>query len=223
MKFNPITWFRTSQARNHRGAAHMTFAKTSVGRTITRTGVFLKKQIWVWPILAVVLLSVIGLGVRHSIVNTMENGLRSELQTLLDVETAMLETWFHSQRSNAESLANGVDLRRLVYQLLDDSATNSGAHAKDEKSVPQVQAQIDKTLAPALSAHDYIRFLIADKSKKIVAATSRELVGQQEIPEYDSFLTRALAGETCVSTPFPSKVALKDENGRLRTVSLFTF
>ena len=75
--------------------AHMTFAKTSVGRTITRTGVFLRKQIWIWPILAVVLLSIVGLGVRHAIVNTMENGLRSELQTLLDVETAMLETWFH--------------------------------------------------------------------------------------------------------------------------------
>ena len=81
----------------------------------------------------------------------------------------------------------------------------------------QIQAQLDKTLAPALSAHDYIRYLVADKSKRIVAATSRELIGQQDIPEYDSFLTRALAGETCVSTPFPSKVALKDENGRLRT------
>src|SRR4029079_16444493 len=64
---------------------------------------------------------------------------------------------------------------------------------------------------------DYIRYLVVDKSKRIIAATSRELIGQQDIPEYDSFLTRALAGETCVSTPFPSVVALKDENGRLRT------
>jgi hypothetical protein len=195
----------------------MTWAKSSVGRTVSRTGLFLRKQIWIWPIVAVVLLTALGLGVRHAIVNTMENGLRSELQTLLDVETAMLETWFHSQRSNAESLANGVDLRRLVYQLLDDSAASGTAPAKDQKSTAQVQAQIDKTLAPALSAHDYIRYLIADKSKRIIAATSRELIGQQDIPEYDSFLSRALAGETCISTPFPSKVALKDENGRLRT------
>lgn len=188
-----------------------------MGRTVSRTGVFLRKQIWIWPILAVVLLTALGLGVRHAIVNTMENGLRSELQTLLDVETAMLETWFHSQRSNAESLANGVDLRRLVYQLLDDSPANGAAPAKDQKSTAQIQAQIDKTLAPALSAHDYIRYLVADKSKRIVAATSRELIGQQDIPEYDSFLSRALAGETCISTPFPSRVALKDENGRIRT------
>jgi Tfp pilus assembly protein PilV len=164
--------------------------------------------------MAVVLLSIIGLGVRHAIVNTMENGLRSELQTLLDVETAMLETWFHSQRSNAESLANGVDLRRLVYQLLDDSASNSTTHAKDEKSVGQVQAQLDKTLAPALSAHDYTRYLIADKSKRIVAATSRELIGQQDVPEYDSFLSRARRRDLRLNA-FPQNEWRKDEKRRL--------
>jgi eukaryotic-like serine/threonine-protein kinase len=195
----------------------MTWAHTSVGRTITRTGVFLKKQIWIWPILAVVLLTIIGLGVRHSIVTTMEEGLRSELQTLLDIETSMLETWFHGQRSNADSLANGVELRHLVYQLLEKTDGKGGGQSKDDKSVAELQAQLDKTLAPAMSAHDYIRFLIADKSKRIIAATSRELVGQQDIPEYDSFISRALAGETCVSTPFPSRVALKDENGVVRT------
>ncbi len=195
----------------------MTWAHTSVGRTISRTGVFLKKQLWIWPILAVVLLTALGLGVRHAIETTMENGLRSELQTLLDVETAMLETWFHAQRSNAESLANGVDLRHLVYQLLENSEATGQTPAKDQKSVVELRAQLDKTLAPALSAHDYIRYLIVDKSKRIIAATSRELIGQQDIREYDSFLTRALAGETCVSTPFPSTVALKDENGQVRT------
>jgi hypothetical protein len=195
----------------------MTFAKTSVGRTITRTGVFLKKQIWIWPIIAVVLLTVVGLGVRHAIVTTMKDGLRSELQTRLDIETAMLETWFHIQRSNAESLANGVDVRHVVYELLNNYSPQTGADAKDKKPVAQLQAQLDKTLAPALTAHDYIRYLVADKSKRIIAATSRELIGQQDVPEYDSFISRALAGETCVSTPFPSHVALKDESGRVRT------
>ncbi|HEX4413217.1 MAG TPA: serine/threonine protein kinase, partial [Lacipirellulaceae bacterium] len=195
----------------------MTWAHTSVGRSISRTGVFLKKQIWIWPILAVVLLTIIGLGVRHAIVTTMEEGLRSELQTLLDVETSMLETWFHDQRSTAESLANGVDLRKLVYELLEKTQPDSVEQPKDGKSIADIRSQLDKNLAPALSAHDFIRFLIADKSKRIIAATSRELIGQQDIPEYDSFISRALAGETCVSTPFPSSVALKDENGRLRT------
>ncbi len=195
----------------------MTWAKTSVGRSISRTGLFLRKQIWIWPIIAVVLLSAIALGVRHEIESTMQDGLRSELQTLLDIETAMLETWFRVQRSNAESLANGIDVRSVVYELLNESATDAGAEAKGKKSVAQLQSQLDKTLAPALTAHDYIRYFVADKSKRIIAATSRELIGKQDVPEFDSLLTRALAGNACVSTPFPSTIALKDENGQVRT------
>jgi eukaryotic-like serine/threonine-protein kinase len=214
---NPFTWLSKSKTGVRQPGGHMTWAHTSVGRAISRTGILLKKQIWIWPILAVVLLTIIGLGVRHAIVTTMEESLRSELQTLLDIETAMLETWFHGQRSTAESLANGLEFRHLVYQLLEKSEANSANQSKDDKSVAEIRSQLDKTLAPALSAHDFIRYLIANKSKRIIAATSQELIDKQDIPEYDSFLSRALAGETCVSTPFPSQVPLKDDNGMVRT------
>ena len=90
----------------------MTWAKTSVGRTVSRTGVFLKRQIWIWPILAVFVLSVIGFFVRRAIETTMREGVESELQTVVDLEAAMLNTWYHVQRSNAESLANNVDIRQ---------------------------------------------------------------------------------------------------------------
>ena len=112
-----------SQNGNARAGAHMTFARTSVGRTISRTGVFLRKQIWIWPIIAVVLLSMIGLVVRRAIETTMRDGLQSQLQTLLDLETAMLNTWYKVQQSNAQSLANNVDIRQTVYPLI-DSPTN---------------------------------------------------------------------------------------------------
>ncbi len=69
----------------------------------------------------------------------MEEGLRSELQTLLDIETSMLETWFHGQRSNAESLANGVELRHLVYQLLEKCRPEVRRQSKDDKSVAELQ------------------------------------------------------------------------------------
>src|SRR4030095_13165352 len=86
--------------------AHITFGATSVGRTISRTSLILKKQLWVWPIIAVVLLAVIGYGIRAAIERTMNASLHSELETLLGVERAMLETWFKVQEANAESLAN---------------------------------------------------------------------------------------------------------------------
>jgi hypothetical protein len=84
---NPFKWLRSSSNGDDRHAgAHMTWAKTSVGRTISRTGLFLKRQIWIWPIVAVVLLSLIGLFVRRAIETTMREGLQSELQTVVDLE-----------------------------------------------------------------------------------------------------------------------------------------
>src|SRR5687768_13326329 len=104
-EMNPFRWLRNSaNGADRRAAVHMTWAKTSVSRTITRTGVFLSRQIWIWPILAVILLSIIGLFVRRSIESTMRDGLQSQLQTVVDLEAAMLNTWCHVQRSNAESL-----------------------------------------------------------------------------------------------------------------------
>ncbi|MEX2170139.1 MAG: serine/threonine protein kinase [Pirellulales bacterium] len=211
---NPLDFFRRSKNSNRHPAPHMTWATSSVGRSITRTGVFLRKQIWIWPILAVLLLSVIGFVVRRAIETTIKDGLRSEVQTLLSVEAAMLETWFTVQESNAESIANDMEIRQIVYPLLEATTGEDGA---TEGSIAELRKKLDKSLGPALTAHDYAGYLIADKEKRIVAASTPQLLNQQRIPEYDSFLTRALDGDTCLSAPFGSVTAIEDSAGHVRT------
>lgn len=216
---NPITWFRTSRDGGRQPAAHMTWAHTSVGRTISRTGVFLKRQIWIWPILAVLLLSIIGFFVRRSIENTMRDGLKSQLQTIVDLEASMLDTWYHVQASNAESLANNIHVRQTIYPLLDaPTSTPPSATTTEAASDPAVlRAKLDKTLGPSMTAHGYTGYIVADKKKRIVASSRPEILGQQDIPEYDAFLSAALDGQTNVSAPYASVVAIKDENGKMRT------
>jgi hypothetical protein len=192
----------------------MTWAKSSVGRTISRTGAILKRQIWVWPILAVILLSVIGLFVRRAIETTMRDGLQSQLQTLVDLEAAMLDNWYQVQQSNAESLANNVDVRHTIYPLLETLANGTKTTTD---SVETLHAKLDKSLGPALTAHRYSGYIVVDKKKRIVAAGRPEMVGQQDIPEYTAFLARALDGVTNISAPFASVVVMKDDSGRLRT------
>jgi hypothetical protein len=206
--------FKSLRNGDRQPAAHMTWAKSSVGRTISRTGVFLKKQIWIWPILAVVLLSIIGFFVRHSIETTMREGLQSELRTLVDLETAMLETWYHVQNSNAESLANNVDIRQTIYPVLE--ATADGAETADN-SIATLRAKLDKSLGPALTAHRYVGYIVVDKKKRVIASGRPETIGQQDIPGYRAFTTRALDGTTNVSAPFPSVAVMKDDSGRSRT------
>src|SRR5579872_2367261 len=96
---NPFRFLRSvkssgSGSLSRQPQAHITWASGSISRGISRTGVYLKKQIWLWPIIATVVLAALGFGVRVAIERTIKESLRSQLQALLDVETAMLENWY---------------------------------------------------------------------------------------------------------------------------------
>src|SRR3954470_15056622 len=150
-----FNWF-TRIMRPSRSAsaaqAHLTFGGTSVGRSISRTGLLLKKQLWIWPIIAVVLLAVIGYGIRAAIERTMKASLRSQLLTLLSVERSMVETWLKVQESNAESLANDQQIREVAAQLLtatqpsmdggDAAATEGGSASKPVLSGSALNARL---------------------------------------------------------------------------------
>jgi hypothetical protein len=59
----------------------------------------------------------------------------------------MLETWIHIQESNAESVANGVDVRNLVYQRLEAPAPTEQSADKSTADI-QVQRHIDAVPMP---------------------------------------------------------------------------
>ncbi len=205
----------------------MTFRHTSVGRSLSRTALLLKKNLWFWPVIAIVLLSIIGVTVRRAIETTMKENLRSQLQTLLNAETAMLRKWFQSQAANAETVANDLQVRQAAYRLLDlnddlngvlngapDSAIGETAPATARATTQQ---GLQAVLAPELASRKFIGFFVVDRSQRIVAASDASLVGQREIPQYEPFLKRVLDGKTVVSTPFPSVVMMKNEYGESRT------
>ncbi len=211
------------RAGNGRDAAHahMTFGQTSFGRTVSRTGLLLKKQLWIWPIVAVVLMAIVGYTVSASIHRTMEDTLRSQLQTLLTVERSMLEKWFKVQESSALTLANNQQIRQTVTQLL--TAASDSTKRTDPQAAPQgdpiaadLHAQLAKELEPGLSPHDFVGFIVANKQQRIVASNNPELIGQV-VPEYEGFLARALDGKSTVCPPFKSVAMVKDEMGRVRT------
>ena len=196
----------------------MTFGQTSLGRSMSRTGVFFKKQLWIWPIVAVVLLAIVGYAVSSSIQQTMEDNLRSELETLLTVERSMLEKWFKVQESSALTLANSPEIRKTVAQLL---AANGDSPSKPEHAAgPQGERELDELHARlgkgTRAGHVGPRFRRLRRGRQATAdrraPRSRDLIGQT-VPQYESFLTRTLEGKPTVSAPFPSVVILKDRIG----------
>ncbi len=109
---------KSSAARSSSAeSVHTSRVRASVSRSLTSTRVFLKKNLWAWPIIAVIVLTVVGSTINSSIESTMRENLKSQLKTLLRVEVAMLRTWFRVQESNAEAAANTAEIRTYFHQL----------------------------------------------------------------------------------------------------------
>ncbi len=192
--------------------AHMTWASRTISGSMTMTRDFLSRQIWAWPIIAVTLLLALGWGVHGSIERTMNSNLQSQLQTLLDVEVAMLRTWLAAQESNAQSVTGDTEVRQLISQLL---ATKDGGENPTDNT-KDIAKQLAKQLGPAMNSHGYDRFFVADR-KKILAATHRDAVGLELPSEFESVTERIYVGLTTVTPPFASVLTLSDTQGRAKT------
>ncbi|QDT52562.1 Serine/threonine-protein kinase PknB [Caulifigura coniformis] len=212
---------RSSRGRQSHAPAHLSFARSRVGRTISRTGLLLKKQLWVFPLLAVVGFLIVHLFVREAIESTMKQNLSSQLEALLKTEAAMLETWLKIQESNAVQHANDQDFREDVYKLLDFPSLTSGSSSPEALSTnaeaAALRESLRKDLQPALTAHRYEGFAILDRTRTVLASDQTALIGQTySAIEVERLLERVLSGETVVTTPFPSQSVIRDERGVMR-------
>ncbi|MEM9702356.1 MAG: hypothetical protein AAF907_07925, partial [Planctomycetota bacterium] len=216
----------------------MTWAGRSVATSLRSTGSFLRANVWAWPIVGVLTLSVIGLGVRSAIESTMRENLRSQLQTLLRVEVAMLETWFGVQESTAASAAAGTDVRRLTGELLaaadqsaaappddigeEETAGDDAALFGSDVALPGLprgfagqpaHRDLARRLGPVMTAHGYVGYLLADRQRRVLSASYPGLIGRTNVPEYEAFLAAALDGRPTVSPPFPSVAPVNGPGG----------
>ncbi|WP_428306870.1 serine/threonine protein kinase [Lacipirellula sp.] len=196
-------------------AAHMTWAARSVSHTLTSTRLFLKKQLWLWPIIAIVLLSTLGFAVHHAIESTMKANLHSSLQTLLKVERSMIERWMATQERNAEAMANNAQTRRIVDELLTSLKPNG--EATNEAAIAKLREQLADSLGPAMNSHHYIGYVLVDRDRKTQAASEPELVGIGAPAGMQQFVDKALDGVGSVSAPYPSVSALREADGTRRT------
>ena len=214
MVLNFLTYFRRSRDPKQRAMAHMTLAHSSAMRTMMQSGLFLKKQAWLWPILAVLALSVVGYGVSSAIRLTMKQSFQSQLQTLLNVETAMLETWMGTQADSAEAQANSQQVRAIVEKLI---SASEGLTPEPSDTVPtQLIAQLGRDLSPGMASQDFVGYFVTDRQMKILAGSHAELMGRT-VPQFESFLLKTLDGNSAISAPFPSVVLMKDDSGQMRT------
>ena len=203
--------FVRSPADSISPAAHMTWASRSVTRNFSRTREFLRRRLWVWPIIAVAVLLLLGWTVHGSIEDTMRENLSSQLRTLNDLDVAMLRTWLSSHENNARSVASDSDVRKLVEALLDPDSEHDHAGHQEE-----VAEQLIQQLRPALSSHDYESFFIGTKTE-IIASDRSDAVGLVIPIGFYELVNRVFEGETSVTAPFPGILPYRDSDGVHRT------
>ena len=205
--------WRSRQPASYHPGPHVTWASRSVSlasrsisQVASRTGVFLRKQLWIWPIIAMLFLSIIGFALRASIVSTMKENLSHELRTVVGLETSMLEAWFRVQKTNAESMANSHAFREVACGLIEANSSNRSESLPSPTAavVNSQHAQLEKVLAPFLSTHHFGGYFVVDKTTRVIAASQAVLLGQTNVPEYSDALKATLNGDMQVCTPFPS-------------------
>jgi hypothetical protein len=212
---NLFDWWRRKSATGvDPHAARVTWATSKVGASVSRTGVFLRQRIWIFPLAAMVLLATIGFSVRVAIERTLKANLQSQLETVRDIEAAMLNQWREVQAANAETQANDQQIREHIYKLI--SAAESTSDPVAALKASDAHLLLRKDLRPGMTAHNYHGYVVVDQNKRILSASLDEFIGRNDTEHYESFLNRALDGETVISPPFLSTASLKDETGKLR-------
>ena len=202
-------------ARAGVSSSRVASASRSVGRSFTATRLMLKRQLWIWPLLAAVILLLVGWGLRRAVDRALSESIAGQLKAILEADVAALDQWMQAQEAYAQIAADDPrigDLARELIALAQQEGTTPTALA----AAPQ-RTKLQEALQPWFDQHAFRGYLVCDTRQKVVASANDELIGKGPLPGNERFLARALKGEVLVSEPFPSVAVLVDPDGRTRS------
>jgi hypothetical protein len=175
------------------------FGKTG---TLQATGHFLRRQLWLWPILAALVLALVGWWVNASVENAMRAERESALTTILQAEVTSLRVWSKEQQINSEMIARDDGLRPLVRELL-AIATQKSEPARQLLQAP-AESAIRGRLEHSLRLCGYHGFALISPAGIVLACDHDVIVGKMVGAGRRGFFERVLAWQSAVSKPYRS-------------------
>ncbi|QDT35723.1 serine/threonine protein kinase [Stratiformator vulcanicus] len=207
----PDTVSERAKTKSRVGVGHRT-----VVRSVTRTGSFLRTQLWVWPIIAALTLGLLGLFLRNAIEDTLSKEIGDELVTLVQTDVAAMKLWLNEQERAARSVLEDDTVLRNARELVRLSEAKNTSTA-DLLQAPQL-AELRTEMDPWLHAHNYDGFVVVTDGGRVAASRRDAPVGltiEQEL--VDVMRTRMEARGATVLPPFKSRIPLEDEDGTLKS------
>ncbi len=191
-------------------------ARSLFGREgrLTLSRGFIRRHLWVVPVLALVGLVFAGTWLRSRMERAMQQQAEEELRALLDADVTALKIWLRSQEANAMTAAQAPPIRQPVIELARQA--REGELTAAALLVAPQKAHLEVALRHWVKLHGYAGYVVLDPQARVLAATNDNLLGQKvEIPGNKTFVETVLSGMATVSRPFPSISLIHDEWGQL--------
>ncbi len=181
-------------------------SSSGFSRAIRTTGLFFRRQLWVWPIVAGLLLAVVAWSVRGVVEESARKTIGSELESIVMAVVEALRIWFDGQERYVEAVAADDDIQRPVLALL-EVASRQGSTAADLLLAPAL-GELRDELTPQLERRGYEGFAVLSSGGRFVAASVDAAVGRTDIELPERLLERVMSGETVITRPFKSPVPI---------------
>ena len=179
------------------------------------TTILLRKQLWIWPIIAAIALAVCGWWVSRSVEDAMRQRRTTELSTILNADVEAIKVWIADQGAKAMLVAGDDELLPEVDSLL--KIANESKNSQVALGKAPAQDDLRESLKPDLEMCNYSGFYLLSPDMYVLGADQDAPIGKQLTGYQADFFKSVFRGSPAVSKPFPSILLLRDRDGELRT------
>lgn len=177
-------------------------------------GRFLRRQLWAWPILAALILGLVGWWVSRSVENALRDQRVAELNAIVEANVESLRVWLGEEERIARIIADDEPLQATTRELLKIATTKPDAARELVQS--EHQTGVRARLAQKLPKGHYAGFFIVSPDGVVIACDQDTAVGKKLGGYRAEFFRDTLARGAGVSKPFRSPLLLADDKGELR-------
>ena len=154
---------------------------TSRLASLSSSNLFLRRQLWVWPLIAAALLTAVALFARSSIESALRQSLTDQLEAVLKTDVTALEFWLSEQKAIVSGIARDPEVVKLVGILVADAQGLPADQIREQLPGPITAMRTE--MKGYVESHGYLGFMVIDLDKRIIASSYDELIGLKMAPE----------------------------------------
>lgn len=173
----------------------------------------LVQQLWVWPLLAAMVIGSCGWWVHTSVESALRQQRMDDLGCVVDATAAALRNWYKSQTQVLKVVSEDTELQALLPGVLES------AHVEYPGAAPSVSAgdqeAVHRLLTPIERICDYRGYWLVSPAGAVIASDQRPAIGQTIYGYALEIVQQALRGEVVVSRPFKNPLLEAGPGGEL--------